>query len=158
MTFEEVIKKYPPHTTYIGNFYCDERFTAHSYDDVKNIEKWDNAPLNCCPGTLPFIYYNETHDDFECWTFSYYPVSGYINDDINTNNFYPAVFTDEWGWEKIDVNNTEDIILIKPDNIDNGYDYLARVEQAAKVWNEEAFRRGKIFFTYEEIKNYFMRS
>ena len=155
MTFEEVVKKYPLHTTYVGRFYYDEHFTAHSYDDIKDIDRWDYAPLDWDSGILPFIYYNEAEDKFDCWVFSYYSVEGYINETINPNNFYPAVFTEEWNWEKVNINNTEDIILVEPENIDKDYEYLERVEQAAKVWDEDAFKRGKIFCTYDAIKNYF---
>lgn len=155
MTFEEVTKKYPLNTTYVGYFYHDESFTAHSYDDIKDIDRWDYAPLDWGSGSLPFIYYNEEHDEFECWTFSYYPVRGYLNETTNSNNFYPAIFSDDWNWEKVDVNNTEDIILVEPENIDKDYEYLERVEQAAKVWDEDALKCGKIFCTYDAIKNYF---
>ena len=155
MTFEEVIKKYPLNTTYVGNFYHEESFTAHSYEDVKDIDRWDSPPFDWGSGCLPFVYYDEITDEFECWMFSYWPIAGYINETNNPNNFYPATYSEEYGWEKVDVNNTEDIILLEPDNIDRNYEYLERVEQAAKVWDEEAFKRGKVFCTADAIKNYF---
>lgn len=156
MTFEEVTKKYPLYTTYVGQFYCDERFTAHFYDDIKDIDRWEFSPFDWGSGWLPFVYYNEANDEFECWSFVYFVVSGYINETIHPNNFYPAIFSADYSnWEKIDVNNTDDIILVEPKNIDKDYEYLERIEQAAKVWDKEAFERGKIFCTADAIKNYF---
>ena len=96
MNFEEVTKKYTLYTTYVGNFYCDEHFTAHSYNAVKDIDRWDCAPLDWGPGALPFVYYNEAKDEFDCWVFSYFPVNGYINETADPNNFYPAIFSDDW--------------------------------------------------------------
>lgn len=155
MTFEEVTKKYPLHTTYVGNFTCDQHFTAHSYNDVKDIDQWDYAPLDWGSGVLPFIYYNKEQDRFDCMTFYYFPVRGYINETTDPNNFYPATNSEDFGWEKVDINNTHDIILVEPENIDKDYYFLERVEQAAKAWDEDAFNSGKIFCTYDAIKNYF---
>ena len=155
MTFEEVTKKYPIRTTYVGNFYNDESFTAHCYDDVKDIDRWDYAPLDWGSGLLPFVYYNEEKDEFECWMFGYWPVMGYMNETADPNNFYPLTYSEDFGWEKVDFNSAEDIILIEPENIDAENKYLERVKQAAKYWDEEAFNGGKIFCTYDAIKNYF---
>ena len=155
MTFEEVTKKYPMYTTYVGNFYNDESFRAHCYDDIKDIDRWNYAPLDWGSNALPFIYYNEEKDEFECWTFSYWSVMGYMNETANPNNFYPLTYSEDFGWEKVDFNSAENIILVEPENIDAEYRYLERVEQAAKCWNEEAFNSGKIFCTYDAIKNYF---
>ena len=156
MTFEEVTKKYPIRTTYVGNFYSDQSFIAHCYDDIKDIDRWDYAPLDWGSGALPFIYYNEESDEFECWTFSYFPVMGYINETTNPNNFYPLTYSEWSGWEKVNFNSIKNIILVEPENIDMNYEYLERVEQAAKYWDEEAFNSGKIFCTYDAIKNYFV--
>ena len=155
MTFEEVVKKYPLHTTYVGDFYCDETFQASSLKDVIDIDHWEFAPFDWSSDSLPFVYYNTDTNQVEGWRFSFFPVAGYINDSDNPDQFQPATYSDDFGWEIVDFN--EYIVLLEPENIDPDYEYLTRVEQAAQLFDKEAFDQGLIFCTADAIKNYFGR-
>ena len=160
MTFEEVCRKYPKYTTLVGNYYNDENFEAHCYKDVENIDKWDYPPLEPILNSIPFIYYNTTTDKFECWLFSYDTVSGYINETDNPNNFYPLIYSESFGLEKIDFNSSEYIIFTPNEEeaaklgFENPTDYAAREAQVTFHFDKEEYIKGNIFTSYDAVKNF----
>lgn len=155
MTFEECVKKYPKYKTFVGGYYTDQTFTAHSFEDVKDIDKWEYAPLDWGSGSLPFIVYIPEKDIFECWTYSYYTVQGYINETNNPNNFYPATYSEDFGWEKVDVNNLGDTVILEPiEVVDEDNEYYERVIQAAHTFDKEAFYNCHIMLTYDDVKHF----
>ena len=153
MTFEECVKKYPKYKTFVGNYDMDSTFKAHCYEDVKDIDKWDYAPLDWGNGALPFVVYNPETDTFECWYYAYYTVQGYLNETELPSNFYPATYSEDFGWEKVDINNLGTTVILPPIPIVNeDNEYYERVIQAAKLFPlEEGYT---ILLTYDAIKNF----
>ena len=155
MTFEECVKKYPKYKTFVGNYGMDSTFKAHCFEDVKDIDRWEYAPLDWGSGVLPFVVYNQVTDIFECWYYAYDTVQGYLNETENPNNFYPAIYNEDLGWEKVDVNNLRNIVILEPITpVDENNEYYERIIQAAHTFDKEAFYNCRIMLTYDDIKHF----
>lgn len=142
--FTEIMKKYPLQDTIIGFYDYDRSFKADNYEQIANIEDWDYAPLTWGESVIPFICFNG--EDYGCWYFGYDKVCGYYYDG---KNYGLVTFNTDFGTEITfpDKETDEYHIIIVPDekNI---------TKRIAKTFNLEAYNEGKIFTTYDELKNF----
>ena len=111
MTFENCVDKFPIWKTIIGNYGMDETFTISSKEGIDDIEHWHNSPLewendsdyDCA---YPFVVY-VGEGKFECWYFAGQRVNGYLNETTDPEKFFPATYSDDFGWEPYDPNNRD---------------------------------------------------
>lgn len=157
MNLKTIQDYYPKYETLIGFYNHDQTFYAHSYNDIKDIDRWDEAPLDWLEGYLPFIVYC-SEGRFECYGFAYWRVEGYYTSD--GDDFDLVTHSDEFGWEVYDPFNMEnDMQILESDYEEaeeygwaNCRDYEWRVEQAAKRFDTEAYTEGRIFTSYDAVK------
>lgn len=173
MTFEECVKEFPLDKTIIGNYASDQTFYIKNPEDIEGIENWPDPPLEWAQdttvyeGSYPFIVY-EGNGEFVCWYYCGFTVSGYLNETENPNCFYPATYSEDFGWERFDPHDR--------DNYNMSYeipDYKLRdelmgmgrlknrimghkwmTEQVAYHFDVEKYLGGEIITTYEQLKEF----
>ena len=165
MNFKTIQEYFPMEKTLIGFYSTDQKFKAHCYSDVKNIDQWNYAPLDWATGYYPFIYYNEENDEFECWMFSAWPVRGYYTNDTEGENYQLITIEPDFGVEIIDPFNYDDYHKLLQPYAEDDYEekilqlyaddeYRQQLELAAYRWNPEAYMNGEIMTTYDAVKNF----
>ena len=165
MDFKTIQEYFPMGKTLIGFYSTDQKFEAHCYDDVKDIDQWDHAPLDYAIGYYPFIYYNQEENEFECWMFSAWPVQGYYTDDPYGEDYKLITNEVDFGVEIIDPFDYDEYHrLLEPYATDDmeekilqlysGDEYRQQLEIAAYRWNKEEYINGNIMTTYDAVKNF----
>ena len=163
MNFKTIQEYYPMGKTLIGFYSTDQSFQAHSYEEVKNIDQWEYAPLDWATNYFPFVYYNEETDYFECWMFAAWPVKGYYTNDPNGEDYQLITDEPDLGIEIIDPFNADEYhIIFKPyaeDDIEEKIiklhkndEYRIMLELAAYRWNPAEYLKGNIMTTYDAVK------
>ena len=151
---ENIQKLYPIGDTLIGFYSNDGDFIANCFDDVKDIDRWDYAPLDWGEGALPFVVYNG--ESFICWAFCYDRVCGYYTED--GENYKLVTNSPDFGYEITDPNShDENHIILTPDAdwhmaYEDACSYENMVETAAWLFDKDAYKAGKIFTTYDAVK------
>lgn len=102
MKFDECVVKYPIQHTLVGYYDSDQYFRLPIGGNVDDIEHWQNPPFQDGEGCYSFITYDPFIRDFTCWQFIFQRVEGYINNSNDPNNFFPAICSKDFNWEKID--------------------------------------------------------
>ena len=171
MTFENCIDKFPIWKTIIGNYGMDETFTISSKEGIDDIEHWHNSPLewendsdyDCA---YPFVVY-VGEGKFECWYFAGQRVNGYLNETDDPEKFFPATYSDDFGWEPYDPNNRDNYNalffipdmglkdeLIEAGRIKKIFGHKWMNEQIAYMYDSEKYMNGEIVTTFEQIKKF----
>ena len=171
MTFENCVDKFPIWKTIIGNYGMDETFTISSKEGIDNIEEWKDCPLewendsdyDCA---YPFVVY-VGEGKFECWYFAGQRVNGYLNETADPEKFFPATYSDDFGWEPYDPNNKDNYNtlffipdmglkdkLIEEGRIKKVFGHKWMNEQIAYMYDNEKYMNGEIFTTFEQIKKF----
>ena len=172
MTFENCVDKFPIWKTIIGNYGMDETFTISSKEGIDDIEHWHNSPLewendsdyDCA---YPFVVY-VGEGKFECWYFAGQRVNGYLNETTDPEKFFPATYSDDFGWEPYDPNNRDNYnalffipdMGLKDELIEAGrikkiiFGHKWMNEQVAYMYDSEKYMNGEIFTTFEQIKKF----
>ena len=156
MNLKDIQKYYPIHDTVVGFYDQDGDFVADCYDDVKDIDRWEFAPLDWGDGAFPFVVYDG--EKFNCWVFCYFHVCGYYTEDCK--NYKLVTYSHDEGYEVIDPNDCDEnhIILVADAANFGTYKEAAKyenmIETAAYTFDAEAYREGKIFTTYDDLKNF----
>ena len=170
MTFEECVEKFPIWKTIIGNYGMDENFTINVKEAIDDIEDWPNQPLewinsNDYDCAYPFVVFED--GKFECWYFAGQRVNGYLNESTDVNNFYPATYSEDFGWEPFDPKSRDNYNasyfipdmelrdeLIKQGKIGKIFGHKWMNEQVAYMYNPEKYMKGEIFTTFDSIKKF----
>ena len=150
MDLKTIKENYPIRDTLVGYYYDDGDFVADCYDDVKNIDRWEYAPLDWCEGAFPFIVYDG--NIFTYWIFNYSRVSGYYTED--GEHYKLVTYSRDNGYEVIDAL-TSDYTILKPDIEtygDKAIPYENMLEVAAKTFSPTAYEEGRILTTYDDVK------
>lgn len=172
MTFEECVKEFPIWKTIIGNYGMDGDFSIDKKEAIDNIENWHDCPLewennnNDYDCAYPFVVFE--NGKFECWYFAGQRVNGYLNESTDPNNFFPATYSEDFGWEPYNPDSK--------DNYNTSYfvpDYILQDEliaqgriksrmfgdkwlreQVAYTFDSEKYLNGEIFTTFDQIKEF----
>lgn len=144
----------------------DRTFEAHCLQDVIDIDRWEDAPLDYATNYFPFICYNEDTGIFECWSFNAWPIMGYYSDskvDIEDADYklvadepdvgitiinpyeedeYRVIFTP---YAKDDIE--EKIIELNQDD-----EYKKCLQLVAYRLFPEDYLKGNIMTTYDAVK------
>ena len=157
MTLKELQEQFPTGTTVAGFYDLEQKFNAHDYYEVQNIDMWPNAPLDWGFGAYPFIRYNNEDDCFECWVFIYKPVSGYIFKETKDSGVC-ASYSKDFGWQTFEDADT--VFTINDEWMKENFSneerplYENRVEQAAHFFDPQAYDEGRILTTYDAVKEF----
>lgn len=161
MTFEECVKNFPLRDTLIGSYSTEQSFTLSQPEGVYDIADWRDSPFWEDESCYSFIVYCPESNKFECWSFLFDRVCGYINESEDVNNFYPATCTDSFGWSKIDPLDPRledqitlpDIELAKEKGwpLEDIRERKWRREQVAYLFDREAYNKGYIFTSHKAI-------
>ena len=99
---------------------------------------------------------------FRCWSFIFSRVSGYINETEDFEEFYPASYSEDFGWEKIDPfnPNLEDQVVLPDDELAWKLNWPVakdsedkwRREQVAYLFNAESYLNGFTFTNPDALK------
>lgn len=163
MTFKECVESFPIYDTLVGRYDSDQSFSVPRGKNIDDIETWSENPFWEDSSCYSFVVFLPLIKKFECWNFSFSRVNGYINSSANPKNFYPATYSEDFGWEKVDPKFEDQIIL--PDEelaktmgwpIELDY-YLInkwRREQVAYLFDKDAYQSGYIFTSPEAVKKF----
>ena len=163
MTFKNCIENFPINDTLVGTYSTDQSFSVPRGKNVDDIEHWRDNPFWEDSSCYSFVVFLPLIRKFECWSFCFNRVKGYLNETYDTDEFYPATYSKDFGWEKIDpfANNAEQVIV--PDDelaIKLGWpleDYRKdkwRREQVAYLFNPEAYQSGYVFTSADAVKKF----
>ena len=171
MTFEECTHEFPIWKTIIGNYGMDGDFLITDKTSVDDIENWDDPPLewknnNDYDCAYPFVVFE--NGKFERWYFAGQRVNGYLNESTDPDKFFPATYSEDFGWEPYDPDSK--------DNYNTSYfvpDYILRDElisqgrikdqmfgdrwlreQVAYTFDSKKYLNGEIFTTFDQIKEF----
>lgn len=166
MTFKNCIENFPIHDTLVGRYDSEQTFTITDPHSIDHIEKWDDNPFwedNSC---YSFVVFEPQEKKFRCWSFIFSRVSGYINETEDFEEFYPASYSEDFGWEKIDPfdPNLEDQVTLPDDElaIELGWPLAKyredkwRREQVAYLFDAESYLNGFTFTSLDALKNFCM--
>ena len=171
MTFEECVKEFPIWQTVIGNYGMDGNFTLSAKEAINDIEDWPDCPLewhndSTYDCAYPFVVY-VGDNKFECWYFAGQRVNGYLNESTNPDAFYPATYSEDFGWEPFNPNdqynyNTCYFIpnerlrdeLVEQGRIKKVFGHKWMTEQVAYTYDNEKYMNGEIFTSFEQIKKF----
>lgn len=164
MTFMDCVIDFPRNHTLVGFYETEQSFSVPSGCNVDDIEQWRDNPFWEDDSCYSFVEFEPATKRFIVWTFSFFRVRGYINETNDYDEFYPAVYSEEFGWEPIDsfYSDAGDTILV-PDGelamalgwpLEELQDDKWRREQAAYMFNPEAYSNGLIFTSPEAIKKF----
>ena len=171
MTFNECIKEFPIWKTIIGNYGMDGNFTIESKEAIDDIENWPDCPLewrndSTYDCAYPFVVY-VGNNKFECWYFTGQRVNGYLNESADSGAFYPATYSEDFGWEPFDPDSKDNYntsYFSSNDDLRNELMNCGRIgklfgnkwmtEQVAYMYNNEKYMNGEIFTSFEQIKNF----
>ena len=163
MTFKECVQRFPLYDTLIGNYSLEQRFSIKHISDVDDIEEWKDNPFWEDSSCYSFVSFNPTSIEFECFTFTFSRVSGYLNETDDPDKFYPATYSVDFGWEKIDFNHSNwigDEIITPDDELairygwPNSKDNKWRREQIAFLFNADSYANGLTFTTPDALKEF----
>lgn len=147
MKLKEAMENYPMHETLVGFYDCESSFICDNIEQLADADEWVVPPFTLPQeGYFNFVRYMGDHK-FECWTFSYYRVSGYLTVD-DYDNFIPMVYSEDFGWEEA-FDGVYDTI-IAPDE----YGKTVTVEDVAMHFDEESYNDGTIFTSIEQLRNF----
>lgn len=173
MTFEQCVKEFPIWKTYIGTYSNNKSFTVENENDIDAIETWDDPILEwnqddtIYEGCYPFVVY-DGNGHFTCWYFAARTVNGYLNETDSPDEFYPATYSEDFGWEPFNPNdyyNYNNAWMI-PDYelckslVDEGrlerrvFGNKWMNEQVAYVFDKDKYMKGEIFTSYEQLKKF----
>ena len=164
MTFKECVEYFPINHTLIGHYDTQQSFSVPHGHNVDNIDEWDNNPFWEDSSCYAFVVFDPVIKKFTCWDFCFSRVKGYLNDSEDPKNFYPATYSEDFGWEKIDPFNPrlEDQITLPDEELaeELGWpldDYSAdkwRREQVAYLFDVESYLNGFTFTSAEAVKKF----
>lgn len=166
MTFKNCIENFPIHDTLIGRYDSEQSFTIPNPQSISLIEEWDDNPFWEDSSCYSFVVFEPQEKKFQCWSFIFSRVSGYINETEDSEEFYPASYSEDFGWEKIDPfnPNLEDQITLPDDElaIELGWPLAKyredkwRREQVAYLFDAESYLNGFTFTSPDALKNFCM--
>lgn len=164
MTFKECVENFPCFHTLVGTYNTEQSFTVLPGCTINNIEEWPDNPFWEDSSCYSFVVFDPQAKKFIVWTFSYFRVKGYINETDDPEEFYPAIYSEGFGWEKVDPFNPrmEDQVTLPDDElaIALGWslkDYKKdewRREQVAYLFDMDAYTSGYVFTSPAAIKKF----
>lgn len=149
MTVEECKEKYPLHTTLIGWYSTDQSFSVEE-GTIDDIEDWEYAPLTNDNNIVSFIRYIPEKKEFECWFFGFTRVIGYL---VEENDVKLATYMEDFGYDIIDPENPTATIA----NAVIYNDFVTEQElpkYIAAKFDLKAYKEGRIFTTYEDLRKF----
>lgn len=164
MTFKECMENFPRNYTLVGFYETEQSFEVPRGHNVDDIEQWHDNPFWEDDSCYSFVEFEPTTKRFVAWTFGFFRVCGYINETNDYEEFYPATHSDAFGWEIVDPfnSNIDETILVPDDELamELGWplkellDDKWRREQAAYMFDHEAYLNGLIFTSPDAIKKF----
>lgn len=164
MTFKNCIENFPIHDTLVGRYISEQTFTVPNPQSVDHIERWDDNPFWEDSSCYSFVVFEPQEKKFRCWSFIFSRVSGYINETEDFEEFYPASYSEDFGWEKINPfnPNLEDKVILPDDELAWKLNWpLAecskdkwRREQVAYLFDKDAYTKGYIFTSPGALKKF----
>lgn len=147
----KVIQEYYPLKNSIAGFYdCQRTFTCDKIEQLEDMEKRDIPPFTePQEGYFDFVRYMGGHE-FECWTFVYWPISGYLTT-TDGEDFVPMIYDEDFGWEEANPFIHDDRhIVFAPEE----YGEKVDVDMVAAAFDEEAYVNGLIFTNAKELRKF----
>lgn len=164
MTFKQCVENFPRFRTLVGTYNTEQSFTVLPGCTINNIEQWPDNPFWEDSSCYSFVVFEPQDKKFVVWTFSYFHVCGYINETDDPEEFYPAIYSKDFGWEKIDpwdpqfkeqVTTSDDELAIEMGwPLDEIEKRKWRREQVAYLFDAESYLNGFTFTSAEALKNF----
>jgi len=164
MTFKNCVENFPLNDTLVGNYNSDQSFSISVGESVDNIEKWRDNPFWEDNSSYAFVTYEPFDNEFTCWSFLFDRVKGYLNETDDPDNFYPATYSEDFGWTKIDPFDPrlEDQVTLPDDELAMQLGWPLeelttdkyRREQVAYLFDVESYLNGYTFTSPEAIKKF----
>lgn len=164
MTFKNCVENFPIYDTLIGHYDSNQSFTISRGTDIDDIDEWRENPFWEDSSCYAFVVFVPLIKKFECYLFCFDRVKGYINETTDPEEFYPATYSEDFGWEIVDPFNPrmEDQVTLPDDElaIALGWslkDYKKdewRREQVAYLFDVESYLNGFTFTNAEALKNF----
>lgn len=150
MTLKTIQEYYPTNNTWVGFFDTDGAHHFENIEDIKNIDYWDDSPFYNDNNTISFLEYL-SGDEYRRWCFGFFKVQGYFTNG-DYDDFYPMIYSDDFGWEKIDVDIEDDQdIIIEPPIEEEGETYMSKIVTAFKKWHPDC---GPIITNSKELEKF----
>lgn len=150
MTLKTIKEYYPCDSTYVGFFDSDYAFKFLNLKDIENIDDWNDTPFYDNENCKSFLEYCGDNN-YKSWFFGFFKVQGYFTDG-DYDNFYPMIYSDDFGWEKIDIDIEDDQhILIAPPCEEDSETYISKIIMAFKELHPDC---GQIITNSEELRNF----
>lgn len=156
MTFKTCTKYFPIFDTLVGSY--------QSFESIDSTQEWHDDPFWEDSSCYSFVEFDPGTKKFTVWSFSFWRVNGYINETDNPEEFYPAVCSDDYGWEKVDPwdSQTNDQVITLDDELAMEMDWPLdeikerkwRREQVAYLFDPEAYQNGYIFTNPKALKEF----
>lgn len=164
MTFKDCVESFPIYDTLIGHYESNQSFTISRGTDIDDIEEWPENPFWEDASCYAFVIFVPLIKKFECYVFCFDRVKGYINETADPEEFYPATYSEDFGWEIVDPTDPrmKDQVTIPDDElaIALGWplkDYKNdkwRREQVAYLFDMDAYTSGYTFTSPVAIKKF----
>ena len=140
MTFKNCVENFPLEETWVGSYSEDETFSiARPGPEFTEEDElfWED---DSC---VSFVVWNPTDKQFHHIFYGFWPVKGYITETNDTDDFYPATYSPDFGWEKVDPFYGEDEIF-KPDD-----ELAIELGIPLEHYKEKKWRREVIAYSYD---------
>lgn len=161
MTLKSCIENFPKDDTLIGQY---ELSQIKRTSDIEDIENWRYNPFWEDATCYSFIIFNPATKRFECWNYIFDKVSGYISCSGEYDDFFPVIYSEDFGYEKIDpwdpqfkdqVTTLDDELAMEMGwPLDEIKERKWRREQVAYLFDAESYLNGFTFTSAEALKKF----
>jgi len=163
MTFKNCIENFPLNDTLVGYYDTEQSFSVPANCNIDDIEEWRDNPFWEDSSCYSFITFDPAIKKFTCWRFLFARVKGYINETYDYDEFYPATYIEDSGWEKIDPFNKNENQIVLPDDelayeigwpLDRLNEPQWQREHVAYLFDVDSYMNGFTFTTPNAVKNF----
>lgn len=142
MNFKTCTEYFPLNDTWVGQYSNEEEDILSITHQVIFTEEdelfWEDD--SCCA----FITWDPEDKVFHNMYFGFAPVKGYLTETEDPDDFYPATYSEDFGWEKIDPFEEEALQVFAPD-----YEIATGLGIPLEHYKEKKWRREVIAYCYD---------
>jgi hypothetical protein len=156
MRFKDCTEYFPIFDTLVGSY--------QPFASISATEEWRENPFWEDSSCYSFVTFDPDTKKFTAWSYSFWRVNGYINETDDPEEFYPAVCSEDYGWEKVDPWNyqSNDQVIALDDELAIEMDWPLdeikerkwRREQVAYLFDTDSYLNGFTFTNIEALKKF----
>ncbi len=160
MTFKQCTENFPLNDTWVGEYSEEDTDVISIKYQTKFTEEdmlfWED---DSC---ISFVIWDPIDKMFHHIYYGFFPVKGYLTEEDNDGNFYPATYSPDFGWEKVDPFHGEDQIFVPDEELaielgiplEHYKEKQWRREIIAYSYDIEAYCNGWIFTSLESLNKF----